>query len=96
MILTEAEEKKLFAILSAEVTMMANLYKQLFACACRLMHMHAPKSVDAQIDRIVFQTLLFRTVGLLGGCAVKSGALALPDFEGPAAMYVREKGDAAE
>lgn len=90
MILTEAEEEHLFEILSEESSMMAKLYGQLFSCACQLMYIHAPKSVSGQIDRILFQTLFFRTVGLIGGCAVKSGVLVIPDFEGPAAMYVRE------
>lgn len=57
--------------------MMANLYNQLFSWACQLMHSHAPKSVSGQIDRIVFQTLFFRTVGLIGGCAVKSHSLVI-------------------
>lgn len=96
MILTETEEKKLFEILSAEASMMADLYNQLFVCACQLMRIHAPKSVEEQIDRIVFQTLFFRTVGLMGGCAVKSGTLVLPEFDGPAAMYIRENTKAAE
>lgn len=89
MILTEAEENGLFQILAAETSGMAELFQQAFDCACRLMHEHAPKAVSGQVDRIVFQTLIFRTVGLIGGCAVKSGALTLPDFDGPAAMYVR-------
>ncbi len=90
LILTEAEENHLFEILSAEALIMANLYNQLFACACQLMHSHAPKGVGKQIDRIVFQTLFFRTVGLIGCCAVKSHLFMIPDFEGPAAMYIRE------
>ena len=96
MILTEAEERTMFELLSEEASLMAELYDQLFSCACRLMHIHAPKSVDGQIDRIVFQTLFFRTVGFVGGCAVKSGTLDLPDFDGPAAIYVRENTKAAE
>lgn len=96
MILTEAEEKRMFELLSEEAAMMAKLYDQLFSCSCQLMHIHAPKSVDAQIDRITFQTLFFRTVSFIGECAVKSGMLALPDFDGPAAIYVRENTNAAK
>lgn len=88
MILTEAEERSLFQILAEESFVMAELYQQLFECACRLMHSHAP-NVSGQIDRIVFQTLFFQTVGLIGGCAVKPGTLALPDFDGLAAVYIR-------
>lgn len=96
MILTEAEEAHLFDILSAEISQMAALYDRMFKCACTLMHSHAPKSVGAQIDRIMYQTLFFETVGLIGACAVSSGALNVPDFGGAAAMYVRENTKAAE
>lgn len=96
MILTEAEESKLFGILSEEVVMMAKLYQQLFSCACQIMHIHAPKSVREQIERIVFQTLFFRTAGFIGGCAVKHGVLVIPDFDGAAAMYIRENSKIAE
>lgn len=96
MILTEREEKKLFEILCAEITLMSDLYDMLFSCACKVMQNHAPKRLGEQIDRIVFQTLFFQTVGLIGGCAVQSDALALPDFDGPAAMYVRENTVQAE
>lgn len=90
MILTEAEEARLFVILSPEISQMSALYDRMFECACRLMHSHAPKSVGTQIDRIMYQTLFFETVGLIGACALRSGALSIPDFDGPAAMYVRE------
>lgn len=89
MILTEAQENRLLEILAAESSQMAALYQQLFDCSCRLMHSHAPKDVSGLVDHIVFQSLFFRIVGLLGGCAVKSGALTLPDFDGPAALYIR-------
>lgn len=89
-ILTEAEETDLFEMLSEESSMMERLYQKLFSCACQLMRTHAPKSVEDQIERIVFQTLFFRTVGLIGKCAVQSGLLVLPDFEGPTALYIRK------
>jgi len=90
MILSAAEEACVFEILSAETDKMAKLYEQLFVCACRLMRIHAPKSVGTQIEHIVFQTLFFRTVGLIGRCAVSSGAFTIPEFDGPAAIYIRE------
>ena len=90
LLLTEAEEQSLFKLLRDESALMASLYDGLFACACKVMKAHAPKRLGEQVDRIMFQTLFFRTVGLIGGCAVQSGLLALPDFDGPAAMYVRE------
>lgn len=71
--------------------MTAELYDRLFSLARRIMYVHAPKSVGEQIDSIIFRTLFFNTVGFIGGCAVRSGALAIPDFEGPAALYIVEK-----
>lgn len=95
MIVTEGEEKRIFEILSAETERMAQVYEQMFSCDCRIMEMHAPECVRSQAARIVLQTLIFRTVGLMGDCAVKSGLLALPDFEGPA-VYARENTKAAQ
>ena len=90
MILTREEEQRLFEILAEETAMMALLYGQLFDCARKLMYSHAPKSVAEQIDRIVFKTLIFRTVGLIGYCAYQTGALTIPDTDGPVALYVCE------
>lgn len=91
MILSIAQEKQLYEILAPEIAAMPDLYEKLYRCACELMRIHAPKTVEDRIDHILFHTLFFRTLGLIGGCTVKSGALELPDFEGPAAMYVRER-----
>ncbi len=96
MILTESEEQRLFEILDDEITLMAELYEKLFSCACSVMHVHAPKNLADQIDRIVFQTLIFDTVGLIGACAARSDMLPLPDFDGAAAVLVRENTKAAE
>ena len=95
-ILSQTEEKTVFEIVKDEIALTANLYDDLFACACDVMHAHAPKRVKEQIDRIMFQTLFFHTVGMIGACAVKSGALSLPDFNGPAAVCVRENTKQAE
>ncbi|MCH5320715.1 MAG: sigma-70 family RNA polymerase sigma factor [Eubacterium sp.] len=89
-ILTEAEEQTLFKMLNDEISLMATLYDKLFSCACDIMHSHAPKRLGDIIDRVVFQTLFFRTVGLIGSCAVKSDMLAVPDFDGPAGICVCE------
>ena len=71
-------------------------YRNLFARklpgqSCKIMRNHAPRCIQDQIEHNVFQTCYFYTIGLIGGCAVKSKALELPEFDGPAAMYVREK-----
>lgn len=96
MILTVSEEQRLFEIPEEEISLMAELYEKLFSCACGVMHAHAPKSIADQIDRIVFQTLLFDTVGLIGACAVRSEMLPMPDFDGAAPVLVRENTEAAE
>lgn len=90
-IITADEESRLYDLLGDEIEMMAELYKKLFECGCRLMRTHAPKGVENQIESKLFHTLLFRTVGFVGGCAVKSGELNLPDFDGPAAIWILEK-----
>lgn len=96
LVLNDAEETALLEVLSEEIGQMSALYERLYSCGCRLMRVHAPKSVVGQIDRIVFQTLFFRTVGLIGGFAVRSGELALPDFDGPAAVCIHENSREAE
>lgn len=96
MILTVSEEQRLFEILEEEISQMAELYEKLFSCACGVMRIHAPKSIGDQIDRIVFQTLIFDTVGLIGACAVKSEMLPMPDFDGAAPVLVRENTKEAE
>ena len=57
-------------------------------CAEALMRVHAPKNVEALVEKIILKTIFFRTVGLIGKCAVDSGNLALPDGDGPVAVYV--------
>lgn len=96
LVFTVAEEGKLFEILAPEISQMGALYEKLFSCACGVMRIHAPKSMADQIDRVIFQTLIFRTIGLIGALAVKSNALPLPDFDGPAAVLIRENTKAAE
>ena len=95
-IMAEEEERELCRILKCEKEMMAELYGHLFDCACDIMKQHAPKQVKPETERIVYQTLLFRTVGLLGGCAVQSGELELPKFDGPAAVCILENTKKAE
>lgn len=57
--------------------------------------MHLPVLVD-RLSVLHSKPCFFRTIGLIGGCAVKSGELPLPDFDGPAAIYVRENTKEAE
>ena len=90
LVFTEAEEDMLCRILDTLTEQMAELYEKLYLCACDVMKQHAPEQVEAVTERIIFQTLLFRAIGLFGGFAMESGELLLPDVEGPLACYVRE------
>lgn len=95
LIFTKEEEDALCRILDSLSGQMTELYERMYACACSIMKQHAPNQVAAEIERIVFQTLLFRSIGLFGGFAVDSGELAIPEIEGPLAFYVRENTKAA-
>ena len=96
LVFTEAEEDVLCRILDTLTEQMTALYEKLYTCACNVMKQHAPKQVEDLAERVVFQTLLFRAVGLFGGFAVDSGELEIPETEGPVAFYVRENTKAAE
>ena len=95
LIFTEEEENVLCRILDSLSGQMTELYEKMYACACNVLKQHAPEQVAAAAERIVFQTLLFRSIGLFGGFAVESGELSVPDVEGPLAFYVRENTKAA-
>ena len=95
LVFTKEEEDVLCRILDSLSGQMTELYEKMYACACNVMKQHAPEQVADVADRIVFQTLLFRSIGLFGGFAVESGELVVPDMEGPLAFYVRENTKAA-
>lgn len=96
MIFTAEEEGQMLSLIAPEIEALKNLYERMHICACKLMKVHAPKSVENQIAPILFQTLFFRTVGFIGNCAVLSGALELPSVDGPVALYVRTKSKESE
>ena len=84
------EENVLCRILDTLSGKMTELYEKLYVCACDVMKQHAPEQVSKEVEKIVFQTLLFRSLGLFSGFAVESGELVVPDVDGPLAFYVRE------
>lgn len=90
-ILTKAQEEAVFTILQEEIVELTEYYQKLFECACDVMRHHAPRNLVNQIEQSMFQALYFRTIGMIGYCAVKSKELELPEGDGPVAMYVREK-----
>ena len=81
----------MLSIIAPEIEALKELYERMHSCACKLMQVHAPKSMESQIAPILFQSLFFRTVGFIGNCAVLSGALELPVSDGPISLYVRTK-----
>lgn len=95
MILSKAEEKLFEQIISSELDWAAVLYEQLFACACQIMRVHAPRSVEKQVELVAFQTLFFNVMGMLGVNVIKSGAMKSPDFDGFAGVCVRENSEEA-
>ena len=90
LIFTKEEEDVLCRILDSLSEQMTGIYEKLYACACNVLKQHAPDQVAEDAEKIVFQTLLFRSIGLFGGFAVESGELTVPEEEGPLAFYVRE------
>lgn len=88
MILTEGQYGQLLKILHEEIHMMREVYEYLTTQGIELMKVHAPAHMAEVIPDIIARTIYFRTVGLLGGCAVQAGALELPEEPGPVAMYV--------
>ena len=87
-VFTSRELAEAESILRPQLEAVAELYERLTDCAEALMRVHAPKNVEALVEKIILKTIFFRTVGLIGKCAVDSGNLALPDGDGPVAVYV--------
>lgn len=79
-----AKEQKnaMASILQEEIAGFAKLYEALYGCAVSIMRIHAPVSVGEIIEPATADILLFITVGLIGGLAVKSGALTIPGDDG--------------
>lgn len=78
-LLTQGEKRALEALLQPEAEDVGKMYQSLCQTAAQIMQAHAPKHIRPAVGRIAAETLLFRTLGFLGACAVKSGALAIPE-----------------
>lgn len=81
--LTEVE-----ALLEPQIQAMADLYGHMVSLAQTLLQSHAPQSVAELVPDVVGKILFFDTAGLLGKCALDSGALRLPDTEEPLAVFI--------
>lgn len=85
---SQTELSKLETLLEPQIRAMADLYGQMVSLAQNLLLTHAPQSVAGLIPDVVGKTLFFDTVGLLGKCALDSGALRLPPTELPLAVFL--------
>lgn len=82
------QKKAMSEIFREEIAAFAGLYKSLYGCAVSVMRMHAPKSVGEIIEPVTANVLFFITVGLIGGLAVRSGALTIPEDDRTLGGYV--------
>lgn len=90
MVLSAKDLYKVKEILKPQIENMALLYNEVKCCAVELMKVHAPKHIGYLIDKIVSQTIFFRTVGMFGKCAVLSGELTVSDYDKPIAVFIYE------
>lgn len=82
-IFTKEQKNAVLEILQEEVSAFASLYDALCARAHSILQAQAPESVSALIDPVLVNVLFFKTVGLFGVCAVRTGALTIPEDERP-------------
>lgn len=87
-IVSQAEQNIILGILQPEIEAFGRLYESLYQYAVQIMRVHAPASVAPIVDKVMANALLFETVGFIGACAVKSGALTIPDNDLPLAMLI--------
>lgn len=88
MIFTKSEQSSVVSALSDEIREMQGIYEWLTERAISLMKIHAPAHTKDMIGHIVASTIFFRSVGILGVCAVRSEMLSIPEDEKPFAFYV--------
>lgn len=82
------QKAEMMKIFQDEIMSFARLYEKLYECALSIMQAHAPEGVRQIIDSVMANVLLFHTVGLIGVCAVKAGALAVPEDDQPLGGFI--------
>ncbi|MBQ8332798.1 MAG: sigma-70 family RNA polymerase sigma factor [Clostridia bacterium] len=90
-VLKPEERKAVFGLLAEEIDGFGNLYRHLADLAAACTKNHAPKFLTEEAETVVRGSILYRTVGLLGKLAVESGALTVPEYDGPVAVFINEK-----
>lgn len=87
-IVSQTELNIILRILQPEIEAFGRLYESLYRYAVQIMRVHAPAGVAPAVDKVMANALLFETLGFIGACAVKSGALTIPDNNLPLAMLI--------
>lgn len=87
-VVSKGQKEAIAGIFREEIVSFARLYESLYVCALSVMRVHAPESVGEILEPVIGNVLLFFTVGLIGNFAVKSGALAIPEDDGPLGGFV--------
>ena len=87
-VFAQGQKERLTAVFREEIASFAGLYESLYDCSLAVMGVHAPKSVGQILEPVMSKVLLFHTVGLIGSLAVRSGALAVPEDNGPLGGFV--------
>ena len=86
-LMTNEQLGRILSLLKAETDAVGDLFLRLRDTAEELLPVHAPASVRSKSGDILAESLPWNSYGLLAGAAVRSGALSIPDFDGPLAMY---------
>ena len=92
-VFTAKELAQLETVLRDPISKTAELYGSLNEIAAQIMKQHAPKSVEPMVEKIIGKTVLFKTIGFVGKCAVDSGELTIPNAEKPVCVFVFEISD---
>lgn len=87
-VFSREQKEAVMTIFREEIASFAGLFESLFDCALSIMRVHAPESVGKIIESATANMLIFITTGLIGGLAVKSGALTIPENDRPLGGYV--------
>lgn len=84
------QKANILEILQEESHAFARLYESLYSCALSILKSHAPENMEQIADKVLTHVLFFHTVGLIGLCAVRSGALTIPEGDSPLGAMVYE------
>lgn len=92
-VFTDEDIKRTESIFAQEIKDFADIYAFLNDTAIKVMGDHAPEHVKEQIGYVIGNSIFFRTVGFLGGCALDTGIITIPDGDNAASMYAYRIGE---